>query len=652
MDMPIYTSVSSREFTAAMTARWTSLGNISSPRLEALWGVMADTFNAAIDGNAQFTPDTTWRVLEPPTGSGKTQGVCVYAALAMRRNVSAANPLGMLVVTRTIAQADEIVATIRELVADTAPGRVVVAKHSENQTTTVDMRAADVLVITHAAYTRALENIDAGTFGCQLDYTTTTTGSRHLTIIDEALTGIIDERCVTADDVRRVLSYVNPAIRAGHPSQVAALQKVGEVLDKIGTLVGDKTTDTSARVVWRGVADGRVSFPSSMSMGPLRATMASLRYDQLTLHKSSAPDRQRLWSIVEATLKDCEAVLSRWAYYYRKGSADTFNTAELVIPPGLPGVVVLDATARQNFLWRLLERRAVMADIPAGTRSYSNVTLNVARGSGLGKTKMTDRGRVRIPRLLSNLEASLATTSKVLLVCHKSVEHVAKSYAPNFADYAVAHWGAVDGRNDWNDYDTAVIFGLSYRPATWANNAFFALQGLQDNAWLSNPSWGAYTDVRREMQQRQLTVSIVQAVNRVRCRRTVDVDGNCLPTNLYIVLPNDIDGDAVLANLQDEMPGVVVTPWAFEMDGPAERVRRGSSHEALLSMMSNRLPGETSMSAVQSELGLSASAAKDLKAILRNPGHELVKSLATIGVHPRVAGTGRGTKSWLEKFCR
>ena len=50
------------------------------------------------------------------------------------------------------------------------------------------------------------------------------------------------------------------------------------------------------------------------------------------------------------------------------------------------------------------------------------------------------------------------------------------------------------------------------------------------------------------------------------------------------------------------------------MDGPSERVRRGSSHEALLALMSNRLPGETPMSFIRSELGLTASAAKDLRA--------------------------------------
>ena len=55
------------------------------------------------------------------------------------------------------------------------------------------------------------------------------------------------------------------------------------------------------------------------------------------------------------------------------------------------------------------------------------------------------------------------------------------------------------------------------------------------------------------------------------------------------------------------MPGAIIVPWDFEMDGPSERVHRGSSHEALLALMTNRLPGETP-TFVNSELGLSASA--------------------------------------------
>ena len=88
--------------------------------------------------------------------------------------------------------------------------------------------------------------------------------------------------------------------------------------------------------------------------------------------------------------------------------------------------------------------------IPQGARSYSNVSLHIARSScGLGKGKMRDSGKVRIPRLLVELERQLSPDRKVMLCAHKNVEPIALTCQPNFAAYSVAHWGAIGGKNDW-----------------------------------------------------------------------------------------------------------------------------------------------------------------------------------------------------------
>jgi hypothetical protein len=640
--------VSPEEFATAMTRHWHSLGNTSSRKLQQLWSAMAETFARAIADS--HTAGTKWRVLEPPTGTGKTQGLCVYSALVVDKNSTSPQPLGILVVTRTIAQADEIVATIKGLISDPVAADRVRASHSDAKLDPFAMRAADVLVITHEAYTRALEGLSRERYGRWEDHTTWDFGPRRLTIIDEALSGVVEENQVTADDIRNTLRYIDPPFRRQFKPQVEALERMCAVLEGIAAMSRDETGPSHAQVVWRGSHDRHLKFPEDCSMEALRKAMADIRYDLRALHKDSAYDRRRIADKVDRTLKDAEAIMARWAYYYRKGNDDTFNSSQLLIPPGLPGPVILDATASQNFLWKLLGSRAEIADVPPGTRSYANVTIHVARGSGVGKGTMTNKGKVRLTRLLSNLQQHLTADRKVLLCVHKKIEHMAVRYDPGFAAYSVAHWGAIDGRNDWDDDDAVVIFGLPYRDSVWATNTFFALQGLQDNRWLATrPSWGAYADVRQEMQRRQLTVSVIQAVNRVRCRRVIDADGNCRPTDVFIVLPDTADGNAILDHLQEEMPGAVVVPWEFEMDGPSERVRQGSSHAALLALMGNRLPGETPMSYIKSELGLTASAAKDLRGVLRDDDHDLTKSLANLGVRYMTTGKGRGARSYLLK---
>jgi hypothetical protein len=233
---------------------------------------------------------------------------------------------------------------------------------------------------------------------------------------------------------------------------------------------------------------------------------------------------------------------------------------------------------------------------------------------------------------------------------HKDAEHIALSYDHHFARFDVGHWGAVDGRNDWATHDTAVIFGLPYRDRVWSTSQFFALQGHQDDEWIKHPVWNEHEDVRRVMEQRQLSVSTIQAINRVRCRRVIDAQGRSPSADIYVVLPKDRTGDAILQDILADMPNIRVVPWLFELDGTKVRkARTGTSHEALITLMSNRLPGETAMPHIQRELGLNRLKLKKLKEALSKPGHRTTTALRHIGVGYVVRGAGRGSKSFLIK---
>ena len=343
-----------------------------------------------------------------------------------------------------------------------------------------------------------------------------------------------------------------------------------------------------------------------------------------------------------------------WGYYVKKGDHHTFNVSVLALPEKLPGPVVLDATATQNFIWELLEDRALIEPVPTGARSYRNVTIYVARANGLGKGKMIEKHKDRIPRLLDDLQNQLSPSRKVFLCCHLGVEPYVKTFEPDFAAFDVGHWGAIDGRNDWKDFDVAVLFGLSYRDLIWANNVFMAFRGLQDNEWLRRPRYQDYDDVRQVMQQRQIAVSIIQAINRVQCRKVVDEPGNCKPTDVFIVLPRDQLGDAVLDAIQSEMPGIVIAEWNFNLDDETKReikVRRGSSHEAIVAYMGTQPPGEIDVRTVRDALDISDSVWKESVAqALRQSEHPLTRSLASIGVSYVVKGKGRGAQSLLIKL--
>ena len=145
-----YALVSSKEFTERMDDRWSQgLQLSSSPALKTLWGIMADTFRTATLNSINGVAASPWLILQPPTGSGKTRGTCVFAAMQADANAQGdLKPVGVLIVTRLIAQADELAQEINALTGRS----VAVAHHSDKPATAEEMFASDILIVTHQAY--------------------------------------------------------------------------------------------------------------------------------------------------------------------------------------------------------------------------------------------------------------------------------------------------------------------------------------------------------------------------------------------------------------------------------------------------------------------------------------------------------------------
>jgi len=378
--------------------------------------------------------------------------------------------------------------------------------------------------------------------------------------------------------------------------------------------------------------------------------MSALPYDQIVYARSSTKDLTRLVERVAETIATVQTCLEQFAYYSRSGDWHSINTASLAVPLDAPGPVVLDATARANFLWDLFEEKHVRPVVPGHARDYSSVTLHVARGGGVGKNTMTDRLTERLPRIKKGIEEAIGPERSVFMCVHKDVEEViTKGWTEklNFKECSVGHWGAIDGRNTWQDFDTALILGLPYLPQTWATNMFCALQGAQDDEWLQSPEWKQFKNVRKEMEQRQMSVSVIQAVNRICCRHVIDAEGHCPPADIFIVLPKDALGDAVLDAIKADMPEIRVVDWDFSLDAPKEKKPRiGSTHHRLINYMAKQPGGAVSLSTVQRDLQLTS--VKKLRETLNNSAHPTTVALKADGVS-YLPGVGRGSKSYLVK---
>jgi hypothetical protein len=152
------------------------------------------------------------------------------------------------------------------------------------------------------------------------------------------------------------------------------------------------------------------------------------------------------------------------------------------------------------------------------------------------------------------------------------------------------------------------------------------------------------------MMQRDVSASVVQAINRIRCRRVRDPEGRCDKADVYIVVPQDWRGDAILDDIRMNMPGIHVVPWDFEPDGPKVYAPRSkSAAEAVIGLMRDRKPGAVLLSYVKRELSLSDKQLTRLKEELAKATSKITTALRELGVIYKVEGRGRGAKSYLVK---
>jgi hypothetical protein len=681
-------------FACAMQAHWTNpntLNNVSSPALMSLWTVMATTFNQAIEGNIasdnpfRDNPDSgKWMVLSPATGSGKTQGIRLYSAMQAAANLTRPSPakVGILIVTREIEQADELAkdvqdsfeeirlggSTLYESIRGSTPERdsaarqVALARHSNAPEVTLeDMKRATVLVVTHASYVQALDSLSQNVQDRWSSLINWQHGQRRLVVVDETISNMVEEYRLELDYLSSTMGDIRQDVKDQFPGQIRLLNGVIQVLQVIRTKAKalkevDDDTSHSDAAVWNADAQRAPELAKAWAeavqfadMSGLRKAVKEDRAGQNWKSEGSQAQHKARSEMIDANLKSVQAICSRWAWYARSGKYDTLNASRLVLPEPFPlNVVCLDATARQEVLWELLgKENVVRPKLPEGVRSYAQVTLNVARAGSVSKTTMKERGKPRLARLVEHLNKRFDGQSarKVFLVTHKAIEHHAKDHLITFGQLSVAHWGSLDGKNEWHDHDVAVLFGLSYRMRIWANNLYQAIKGRQGTKWLQNNNV-----LRNEMEVKQLTAGIVQAMNRIRCRKTVNANGDCLPAEVFLVLKEGNEGDAILKGIMAEMPGIVVQPWEFNIDGPRATIRKGSSHDALVTFMENAPPyGEWPMTWIERELSLSKEGAKSLRAVLANPSSHLSQRLAALGVKYETQGTTRSFRANLVK---
>ena len=627
-----------KDFTDEMENYWSErLGNVSSEALRNVWFQLARVFGRYAIGE---THRNEWTVLQPPTGSGKTQGTIVYCSMLTRKTGSS-HP-GALIVTRLKTDADQIAEQINELSGN---AKEAFAYHSDtkDKLKITDLENYPVLVITHRAYELALDLLgqDGNIQQTWPFFYNWKNNNRRLVVIDEAL-DIVEHSQAALEGLRQTEATLSQSIRTRFTLEVQCLNEVIEILDAY-----EKRT-RKEKVKEHRVLEALIKGKTFPDFTALRQVMRKeIRYDH-QLGKNDNLEQQRLRELHDSRIRDLNNIVKSWVYYAHTEYQPTLNTARLLVPDNIQGAVVLDATASSNVLYELFKSAEVITP-PPGSRNYRNVTLHISKGHNTGKRYMKNKAKELSRELIVELNEKLGEDKKVFICTHKDVEPVLDSYQPKF-DLKTGHWGAVDGSNEYRDCDTAVIFGLPYRPNTWTANAFMALKGPQSSEWLQqsdNRKWRKHEDIRKSLKYGQIITSIIQAINRVRCRKVIDDEGNCPNTDIYLMLPADEIAKEILKGIRKEMPGIKTMTWNFSS---AKRKVKRSNHESALSkFLMNMNIGRQPISTIKNSLGISRTTFKRLLEKINDKNSNLHKTMTKVGAKYITQGPGKGRRAFIVK---
>lgn len=629
------------DFVTEMQKHWVNkLGNVSSENLRRVWRQIASTFSSHISEHNTADRGQLWKILQPPTGSGKSQGTIVYCS--MLSELPKEEHPGVLIVTRLKSEASDMAKAINDL----SGKEVAVAYHTDtkHELSLHDLSNWPVVIVTHRAYEIALDVMGRdGSIAQNWEYFhdwnhAWESYTRKLVIIDEAL-DIVEHAQIDLDGLRQTLATIPESLRLKHSDDVKVIMDVIHALEDFEESASKESCKEIMSI------EGILKDGEAPDLTAIRNIIKTdIRFDH-QIGKDDRDELRRLRNRHDARLKSLQTLLKTWAYYARVEARHSFNTARLLVPEDVKGAVVLDATASSNVLYEVFPYAEVITP-PDGARTYENVTLHVSTGHSVGKRTMVKNAKSITSDIVADLNVRLKG-HKTFVCCHKDVEPFLAAYDPSF-ELKTGHWGAVDGSNEWQECDSAVIMGLPYLPDTWASNVFMATQGAQSTKWLQADErpFGKHEDIRKALKVGQMTVSIVQSINRVRCRRVIDEYGNCPKTDIYIMLPEGDMAKSLLDGIRREMPNInILHDW--DIKTAKRRVKKSKYAESLVKYLSTMELGKKSATEVRKTLGIPIATFKRLIGYLKDITNELHERLKQTGVEYVVQGSGQIQRAYF-----
>ena len=573
-------------FITRMRKKWGDRKYVVSDPLCQSWSVLCNVLNE----HAQEKHPETWSVLPLPTGAGKTEGLISYCAELS--GVSCQQ--GVLIVTNFTDEVDRIAADINK----EADQLIAVRQHSKlkdgEKLQADQLYKSQVLVTTHSTYKKALAYVANNTTDSLHKKYSEWQHGKRLVVIDEVLKAG-DPLRVNIDDLRIARHSIPLHIER---SYVNEMRYIDQLMDNIIAITkGAKSSKYLCASDWEYTCCENRRVIGKVDIEPmLEALMRDTTQQFSDLNSRSVKNLKKL---VHDTLNNLIKFIGLEGYYSQSGNVYSLEAIQLLLPTDIESAVILDATAKYNQTYNLLGSCAKIIAVPDNIRNYSNVNLNVLYGVPVGKESMKGRDAKSIGELVQSLSL-LDNSSEYLFCVHKDTRDKLMDTVKGLTNSNIAHWGAIDGKNSWHDLSGLVICGLPYLGQSISEGAI-----LSFDRWIKKTNYKyhksliieeefpeasggfvqtiRYQEMPEDMWQAyessHISVSVIQAINRVRCRNSIDEQGNCKSVSISIFLHKESGRYEVdlLRSIQQAMPKInisektIVAPSCEETLAPREK---------------------------------------------------------------------------------
>lgn len=544
--------------------------------LEATWNMNCRALNNAIDDNRKGVIKKY--VISAPTGSAKTESLITYCSMLPEQYT-------VLISTNLTEEADNIANKInkeawhaydelRQMSQATngyyylPPNDHKIRAYSyhskistDDQITIEEVAKHQIIVTTHSFYKNHYSGSDKWSLLGE---------DRDLLVIDEALE-TMKEYSVKDASIRRAIT-VFEVIKKNRKfkndeefeKELNLLRDELQLLDNSeeGTnlLCTDATTEHGLALTLFGSVDKYKLFLEILGKINTKdkAIKNWIRNVNLNYVISGSKDKsinERLKKELTATINDLN-LMSKIGQVYttsNQGHKSFHRVTDMMFKKSL---VCFDATAEVNDIYSLRAKYyddVHLVQTHKGVRNYSNVTLY----STIDRTSKEAINNDLVATVLKNIKFG----KKTLIVTHKEHEALFKSYAQaHYSEHTIdfAHWGAITGLNNWNDFDTCVIVGLNHKSKSYSQSRVIINTDTEETAF------GDKQDILNDsIESSMILAEIIQAMNRIRIRKIIDTEGACLPADIYIILPRRYEV-VFKSQILGQMPNIQLKKWEGE----------------------------------------------------------------------------------------